>query len=56
MTVTMPKPGEKPKVRFCWICNRQLRGNHFVYFTPPDQIPRVAHKTCAKEAKVEDYR
>lgn len=39
----------KPRVRFCWHCGNKLRGNHFVEVMV-DELPRIVHKECAKEA------
>lgn len=44
---------EKPRVNFCWICDRKLQGNHFVEKNIPklsgDDIPRILHKQCYRD-------
>lgn len=48
-----PISGEIPRVKFCWICSRKLRGNHFVYLDLLDGNPkerfRIVHKSCGQE-------
>lgn len=41
----------KPRVRFCWYCGRQLRGNHFVE-VERDGHMRILHKTCAENPNI----
>jgi hypothetical protein len=43
---------EKPRVRFCWVCSRKLRGNHFAEILI-DEHMRITHKACAEYARVE---
>ena len=38
--------GPKPRVRFCWVCSRQLRGRTFAEVVM-DGLPRIVHKSCA---------
>lgn len=39
----------KPKVRFCWYCGRQLRGNHYAERKMPfTGQTLIMHKQCAK--------
>jgi len=47
--------GKKPRIRFCWLCGRKLRGNHFVE-TVIDEHPRIMHKACAKWAEREQAK
>ena len=43
---------DKPRVRFCWSCGRQLYGNHHIEMLilrwSGDKIPRILHKQCGK--------
>lgn len=38
----------KMRVRFCWECSRQLRGDHYVECKIEGYV-RVLHKQCHKE-------
>ncbi len=42
------KRNKKPRVRFCWECGKQLRGNHHkeVFY---QGYWRVCHKSCADQ-------
>ena len=40
------------EIRFCWLCSRQLQGNHYAE-TEVDGHIRVLHKACAKIATTE---
>lgn len=35
----------KPRVRFCWDCGRQLRGNHHIEVEVDGHL-RILHKDC----------
>ena len=35
----------KPRVRFCWDCGRQLRGNHHIEKEVDGHL-RILHKAC----------
>jgi hypothetical protein len=37
-----------PKIRLCWMCNRQFRGNHFTTRTVQGH-ERELHKACAED-------
>jgi hypothetical protein len=41
---------QKPRVRFCWLCARKLRGNHFTEIEHDGHL-RIFHKSCAELAK-----
>ena len=45
-----PVATAKPRTRFCWLCNRKLRGNHHVE-KMIDGHPRILHKDCGKRAE-----
>jgi hypothetical protein len=38
--------GPKPRVRFCWVCSRQLYGRQFAE-VEIDGLKRIVHKACA---------
>lgn len=44
---------EKPRVNFCWMCERKLWGRNFVERIIPeltgDNIQRILHKRCFRE-------
>lgn len=42
--------GQKPRTRFCWLCSRQLQGNHHVEMVI-DGHSRILHKDCGKRAE-----
>lgn len=49
----------KPRIRFCWECSRQLRGNHYAELVlekyTMDKHPRILHKDCAKSMYPKEY-
>ena len=45
----------KPRVRFCWECGRQLRGNHHVE-VEVDGHNRILHKYCYQKLFPEEAK
>ncbi len=54
MNEIVTKPEGKPRVRFCWVCSKQLYGNHHrevIY--KGDNRPKIVHVACVKKVNDE---
>ena len=38
----------KPRAKFCWVCGRKLRGNHFIEKRIDEHL-RICHKSCGED-------
>lgn len=47
--IIKPTENQKPRIRFCWVCSRILRGNQHSLLDLGDTTPRVCHISCAKD-------
>lgn len=48
--MTKPENKAKPRIRFCWVCSKKLRGNSFSEVTfNKDGLKKIVHKDCETE-------
>lgn len=47
--VKLSGKGDRPRYRYCWRCNRQLRGNHFAEVEVEGGAVVIMHKECAQD-------